>query len=257
MVGYEQNCFRLKPLIDLICEVIPEFSFGIYEGDSTLNTVMVSRVREAARAIYSTEKYKSRGEFGELILHLLLRDFCNTIPLISKIYFKDATDMPVHGFDGVHITEETGKRKLWLGESKLYLDGVSGVSALAKDLESHLKRDYLRNEFALIRHKLPHNRPDIEYWRNLIDEHRNLDEILDSICIPMVCTYSCRIFNDHREVSLAFVDAFITECRMINEKFKSKKIKTDVEVILMLLPVPDKNELVTGLDNQLCALRME
>ncbi|WP_330558188.1 Hachiman antiphage defense system protein HamA [Acutalibacter sp. 1XD8-33] len=31
-----------------------------------------------------------RGEFGELILHLLLRDFKNTIPLISKVYFKDS-----------------------------------------------------------------------------------------------------------------------------------------------------------------------
>jgi hypothetical protein len=35
------------------------------------------------------DKDLARGEFGELILHLLLRDFHDTVPLLSKIYFKD------------------------------------------------------------------------------------------------------------------------------------------------------------------------
>ena len=50
---------------------------------------MVDRLAEAAKTVYTTEKYKKRGEFGELILHLILRDFFETVPLLSKIYFKD------------------------------------------------------------------------------------------------------------------------------------------------------------------------
>ena len=73
------------------------------------NTEILEVVTESAKAIYKidvfqkvrdlygngeeiddevADRYLRKGEFGELILHVLLRDFKNTIPLISKIYFK-------------------------------------------------------------------------------------------------------------------------------------------------------------------------
>lgn len=91
----------------------------------TSNTELVNKLSEAAKSSYninefdevtkyvedddSTEdgdlekKYLKRGELGELILHLMLRNFHNTIPLISKIYFKDENGSKIHGFDGVLI----------------------------------------------------------------------------------------------------------------------------------------------------------
>src|SRR3989338_1089591 len=256
-VGYEQNQFRFKPLVDLICEVIPEFALGYHEGKTTPNTQIVSRLREAARTIYGTDKFENRGEVGELILHLLLRDFHGTIPLVAKIYFKDAQNNAVHGFDGVHITIEPGKKKLWLGESKIYSDGLAGIASLAKDLKKHIRADYLRSEFSLIKHKLPADTPEIEYWRNLMDEHKNLDEILNGICIPMVCTYSSKTVKDHTAITEAYVNAFVEECRKLKEKFDEKKIATNVEVILMLLPILDKEELVAELGKRLKAMRMD
>jgi hypothetical protein len=61
-------------------------------------------------------------------LHLILRDFIKTVPLISKIHLKDSDGMTVHGFDAVHIgncIEDSSKKSLYLGESKLYKDGKS------------------------------------------------------------------------------------------------------------------------------------
>lgn len=256
-VGYEQNQFRLEPLVHVICEVIPEFALGYYQGKTTPNTQIVSKLREAARLIYGTQEYENRGEFGELILHLLLRDFCNTIPLISKIYFKDAQNATVHGFDGVHITIEPGQKKLWLGESKLYSEGVAGVHSLAEDLKKHIQADYLRSELSLIRRKLPADAPEIEYWRNLMDEHQNLDKILNGVCIPMICTYSSEVIRNHTDATAAYLDAFAEECRELKNKFDRKKIATNVEVILLLLPIPSKEELVSELDRRLSALRMD
>src|ERR1700754_1894804 len=119
-VGFELNKFRLKPLVDILCRVIPEFSFGYHAGGSVPHTEMFEKMQEAAEMIYQTDKFKRRGEFGELILHLLLRDFHNTVPLASIIYFKDATDMAVHGFAAVQVSVKGKIKKLWLGESKLY-----------------------------------------------------------------------------------------------------------------------------------------
>ena len=77
-------------MLDIIRNVIPEFSLVISCGTNIPLTEIVERLKEAAETVYLTEKYQTRGEFGELILHLLLRDFHNTIPFNFKMYFKDA-----------------------------------------------------------------------------------------------------------------------------------------------------------------------
>jgi hypothetical protein len=180
--------YRWKPLINCLQSVIPEFAFGYHQGTETSNTELLNKVSEAAKSIYKIKefeevkkiylsnseiedddeekRYLKRGEFGELILHLLLRDFHDTIPLLSKIHFKDTDGSPAHGFDAIHIQPKT--KTLWLGESKLYVDGKKGMKALIKDINDHFKGDYLRREFALVSKKLkPYNNiPEKEYWFN-------------------------------------------------------------------------------------------
>lgn len=251
-VGFDQNKFRLEPLVDLLADVIPEFSLGFHEGTQITLSELRQKLKEAATRVYTTEKYKKRGEFGELILHLLLRDYHGTIPLISKIYFKDADNVTVHGFDGVHVvSEEDGTKKLWLGESKLYKSGKDGVKELAKDLVNHLQADYLRREFSLLETRLPEGMDDIEHWRRLFHRHRKLDEVMDNIVIPMVCTYSSDLYKNHNDNTAEFLNDFVNECKELEKVFLDKKIETDVEVILMLLPVEDKDLLIQGLDTRL------
>lgn len=249
-VGFEKNVFRLTPLVEVIRKVIPEFALGIHEGSSIPLTEVVERLAEAAKTVYLTDKYKNRGEFGELILHLLLRDFCGTIPLVSKIFFKDSHNTIVHGFDGVHITVNGDEKKLWLGESKLYGNGLDGVKELAKDVINHVNGDYLKKEFELIRRKIPQSTPDIDFWRNLLHKHKNLDEVFNSIVIPLVCTYSSNLFKTHNDATEKYFEDFSIECEKLLAELKSK-IETDVEIVLMLLPVPDKVTLNEELDKRL------
>jgi hypothetical protein len=242
-VGFDQNKFRLQPLLDIIMDAVPEFALGYYEAKDIPHTSIVNKLREAAKTIYTTEKYKKRGEFGEIVLHLLLRDFCNSTPLVSKIYFKDANNTTVHGFDGVHVTDENGVKKLWLGESKFYGKGMDGITALLKDVSDHFTEDYLRNEFNLISRKIPKEDPNAEHWKQLMHQHSKLDDIFQAICIPLVCTYTSDIFKSHTDQTKEYLEAFEKECRELKQKFDEKNIHTNLEIILMLLPVPDKNEL--------------
>ena len=242
-IGFDQKQFRLQPLVDIVRNVIPEFSLGYHCGTSIPLTEIISRLKEAAQIVYLTDKYQNRGEFGELILHLLLRDFQNTIPLISKIYFKDSHNVPAHGFDGVQVTITGDKKKLWLGESKLYKTGDAGVRDLAEDIKKHVNADYLRREFSLISKKLPESIPEIEYWRSLMDEHQKLDVIFSNIVIPMVCTYNSDLFKNFED--------FISECTALCKTFDKLKGNVSTEVILMLLPVQNKDMLNTELDKRL------
>lgn len=256
-VGFDQSKFRLNELVDVIRKVIPEFSLGYYEGRSIPQNEVVEKLREAAAKVYLTDKYQRRGEFGELILHLLLRDFCSTIPLISKIYFKDSPNHNVHGFDAIQVSVNGDEKKLWLGESKLYKDGKSGVIELAKDFVEHVNSDYLRQEFSLINNKLHSDAPEIEYWRELIHKHQTLDKIFSSIVIPMVCTYTSNLFVNHSDNCTAYIDDFKLECENMLSTFQDKlNNPNNIDVVLMLLPVSSKDDLNTELDKRLKSMQL-
>jgi hypothetical protein len=254
-VGFDQNKFRLLPLVETIRSVIPEYALGYHQGNNIPLTEIVDRLQDAAKTVYTTDKYKRRGEFGELILHLLLRDFCNSIPLISTIFFRDAPNIPAHGFDGVHVTINGNEKKLWLGESKLYKSGTDGVTDLVGDIVKHFNADYLREQFSLITRKLPVDAPEIEHWRTLMHKNQKLDVIFSSIVIPMVCTYNSSLFGSHNDETQQYIDDFKKECEALHDEFNRKKPASNLEIILLLLPVPDKDELNTELDTRLKAMQ--
>lgn len=254
-VGFDQNKFRLLPLVETIRSVIPEYALGYHQGNNIPLTEIVDRLQDAAKTVYTTDKYKRRGEFGELILHLLLRDFCNSIPLISTIFFRDAPNIPAHGFDGVHVTINGNEKKLWLGESKLYKSGSDGVTDLVGDIVKHFNADYLREQFSLITRKLPVDAPEIEHWRTLMHKNQKLEVIFSSIVIPMVCTYNSSLFTSHNDETQQYIDDFKKECEALHDEFNKKKPASNLEIVLLLLPVPDKDELNTELDTRLKAMQ--
>ncbi|ANF94650.1 DUF1837 domain-containing protein [Paenibacillus bovis] len=276
--------YRFSHLINLLQSALPEFAFGFHEGEVIPISQSINLICEAANAIYKIDefkeakkiyidgnsnigdddidkKYLKRGEFGELILHLLLRDYYETIPLLSKIYFKDSLGVPVHGFDAVHIHPAT--RTLWLGESKLYTNGQKGVEALIEDIESHFKHDYLNQEFTLISKKIKHlpadNIPEKEYWLDLMDRNQTLKNVISSINIPLICTYSSELFTKYNnEEDLDFLKEYEQEVRSLLQHFDTKNLhplKTQLNFILLLFPVQSKNELVKRMHKKLYTLQ--
>lgn len=285
LVGFDLDSdgtsqYRWRLLINKIINVIHEFSFGFHEGTVTDNTQTVDKIIEAANAIYKidefqrvrdiynndgcidddiNDKYLRRGEFGELILHLILRDQFNTIPLLSKIYFKDSLGHTVHGFDCVHIEPES--KTLWLGESKLYLDPKRGLHELINDIEEHFKVDYLDAEFSLIAKKIKHfdNIPESEHWKMLLSSSSKLKDKLNEIYIPLLCTYSCELFTKYNdETDINFIDEYEKKIRSLNEYFESKNnhpLKSKLKIIIILFPVQCKLTLVKKLHNKLSLLQ--
>ena len=97
--------------VHLLAEEIPNFAFGYHQGTEVQQDEILRILVDAANAIYKIDsynevakiydsggcleddiedKYLRRGEFGELILHSLLKYMFDTFPLIAKIYFKDS-----------------------------------------------------------------------------------------------------------------------------------------------------------------------
>jgi hypothetical protein len=295
--GFDLGSFRYKELIEQIQRAIVDFAYGFHDGILE-DTYDIDILRESAKSLYEikefkdakkiyvdeesdieddiADKYLKRGEFGELILHLLLRDFHNSIPMLSKIYLKDSYGHAVHGFDSIHIAPDINNPQeysFWFGESKLYNDGKAGVIALTKDIKEHFNADYLRSEFALISKKkesyisldkFKNLNKKQEYeeflhlkneWYDKLDSANKLEDILSSVTIPMLCTYSSDAFNRHsNEKSEEFLNELDAEIRMLKEYFDENlkiPISTTLKIILFLFPVPSKKELVKQLHTKL------
>jgi len=286
LVGFDideegKSVYRLKALIELLLKAIPEFAMGYFGNKGTYSSAeIVDVLIDSAKAIYKVDvfqkvkdlygdgseieddvadSYLRKGEFGELILHVLLRDFKNTIPLISKIYFKDSYGTAVHGFDAIHIQPDT--KTLWLGESKIYKDGRAGIRALIQDIKEHIEREYMESEFAIVSRKVElfKDIPERKYWLDLMDKATSLKEKLDNIVIPLLCTYESENFSRYNDESLQeFVNAYEKEVRILKDYFDDNNdhsLKSKLKIVLILFPIQSKKELVSRLHKNLSKIQ--
>lgn len=315
VVGFDFGEYRYDDLTKVLMRAIVDFAFGFHTGILEKYTDEV--LKEAAQSIYkikdfsevkwiyvdddssisdedlkNEKKYLKRGEFGELILHVLLRDFANTIPLLSKIYFKDTDGVTVHGFDSVHIGKDPNngsKNSLYFGETKFYARendkaGADGIKDLVDDIKEHFRRDFLKREFSLIGKKkhafLPledyEDQNTIErykeffelknYWYKTINDAEKgnipLEQFLDSVTIPLLCTYESSLLTKYNDVSnQSFIQEYEAQIKDLQKIFTStlaslevelgEPIRTNLNIILLLFPIPSKKKLVKLLHEKL------
>lgn len=269
--------YPLDEFTRAVLNTVPEYVFAQYEGPGIPQTDVVDKLREAARSIYKIKDFElmrqwviegnrsayeelktspsaRRGEFGELILHLLLRDFKSTIPLVSKVYFKDAAGVPVHGFDAVHITPDD--ETLWLGESKVYTDSKAGIRSLLNDLTEHFKTDYLNEQFLIIKKNLQNNSiPQRDEWLKKLSNCNRLKDRVKMINVPLLCVYPHDIYKLYSSMNCSgAVQYHELNIRELKDYFDSNychPLKQYINYILLLFPINDKKELITKLHERL------
>lgn len=252
--GYEQGRFRNDGIADYLFEWLPEFALKYSELEEFNSGTAMRLVKQAAKTVYNTEKYKQRGEFGELILHALLREVFKSEPAISKIYYKSAVNDPVKGFDAVHIVENAQELELWLGEVKFYKDGQAAIREIIAEIKDHTEADYLKQEFILIGTKLDRRWKYFEQVKDLISQRKSLDDVFTRLCIPALITYESECVASHDKVSDDFREKLGTEIRNLAGKFSASGLPA-LRVHLFLVPLHQKEHLVTLLHDKLEGLQ--
>ncbi len=253
--GYERRVWRDEDLArDTFDRHLASFALPYSEFGSLNHDNAGPLLRRAAKAVYATEKYARRGEFGELLLHAISRDIFNSHPAISKITFKDGPNETVKGFDEVHVVEMDGELELWLGEVKFYSDLTRGIGDVTAELADHLATDYLRGEFVAIVNKLDPSWPHSSRVARLLDENTSLDEIFDALTIPVLLTYDSHAVSVHERVCQGYIDALTAEAEAAWTKFAAKVDPAwDVRLRLLLLPLRQKTRLAELMQERLLA----
>src|SRR5690606_3071724 len=125
-------------------------------------------------------------------------------------------------------------------------DGKAGIKALIQDIDEHFKSDYLNSEFLIVSKKLKHfdNIPEKDYWLDLMSKSSKLIDQLESINIPLLCTYNCELFNKYSDENCNdFVQEYLAEMKELKQYFDENNnhpLKTKLNIILILFPVQNK-----------------
>lgn len=245
--GYELDEWRAAALVDdLFQRHLASFALSYTDYREIDGQNAARSLKRAAQVVYSTDKYRRRGEFGELILHAALIDFFGARPAVSKIYYKDSDNDTVKGFDSVHIVESLDCVEIWLGEAKFYKDATRAVTEALGSLKEHLDRDFLRREFVAITNKLDRNWEHSETVREMLDSARSLNDIVESLVVPVLVTYNSNVVSAWTQICPQYVNQLEAEAKATWARFDLCQLSDhfNITIQLILLPLADKDTLL-------------
>lgn len=249
--GFESRQWRKDQLVDYLFEYLPEFALTYSEFEKLTGENVVAKMRQAAASIYQSKEFRNRGEFGELLLHAIIRETYNTIPAISKIYYKDGPNETVKGVDAVHVVVTDDTLELWLGEVKFYNNIYKAISDVIEELNLHVEVRYVRNEFVAITNKIDAQWPHADRLMTLLHPHTSLDDVFSNTCIPVLLTYDSSVLRRYDNKCDEYIQEISEELQRFHKIFCDKLGKFPLTIHLFLFPLNTKVELINSLEAKL------
>ncbi|MFM5622176.1 DUF1837 domain-containing protein [Aeromonas veronii] len=251
-LNYENGQYREDELVKIIRGALPHFALTPDEFQRMIGDEDLDEMYRLAFSRISKAKKDKKGDYGELLLFLILKSFYGADRLVTKVRLRSSVKDQIKGFDCAHFSiDEHNEIKLWLGEVKFYKSFSAAINDVIDEIHEHVRTDYLKNEFSILCPNIEYNKdikiPDelIEY----LDGSIPLDQI--KIVIPALITYESAEIKNHKEVTQKFTDAFK---KQFEEKFayinnKSLSTPKNVEVFFILLPLSNVASIKEKLDN--------
>lgn len=229
---------------------------GALQGiDPLLDYQRIVRLGDDAKSLFIKAKnqLESGGEPGELILYALLEWVLKAPRLVSKMYLKTNSNMPVHGTDGIHLGYDDANDLLtiYFGESKMYQSFSSAADAAFTSMAELLANSgQISREIEILNNLSDLNSLDISFQEKIAEyinpystSHLTLQKRVVHACL-LGFEYSAynRILSLKPEkVASAFEEKYKkrigSACRVI-ERHYGTRLPVTTNLHLFLLPFP-------------------
>lgn len=261
-VGYVNDQYDWDRLLDIMMRSLVDFVYGFHKNALDPKEAIYT-FKRALRKLSDTEaRLKSTGEVGELLLHIILRNFFHTVPLLQKIYIKHNKNDPVKGIDIVHAIEKNNELNVIFGEAKLYKNPSDAITDLLKDVKSHYNNDFMADEFItigdnpvetnLLSQDLSNKYKTLYYKLDQIShaflEHPNIphkiNDFFNSVSIVLFCAFKSNVFEKYNDMTSEFISEMENELDKLFEQYDKKKSTSDGDIIFVLFPLLDHDILI-------------
>lgn len=226
--------------------------------DLTRDYHRIIRLGDDAKSLFIKAKnqLESGGEPGELILYALLEWVLKAPRLVSKMYLKTNSNMPVHGTDGIHLgyDEEKDLLTVYFGESKIYQSFSSAADAAFTSIAELLANaGQISREIEILNNLSDLNSLDpafqakiAEYLNPYSTSKLTLQKRIVHACLLgfEYSAYSRILELEPDKVASVFEERYKkrigSACRVI-ERHYSKRLPVTTNMHLFLLPFPSLN----------------
>ena len=188
--------YRQDELAGLIRDVVPYFALT----DDEIRSIDKSDWNKQSFTRISDANRNSKGDYGELLLFVLLSQFYDIPKFVTKARLRSTTKEQVKGFDCAHFSVEAGSVTLWLGEAKFHKTISSAISSSFKSLNDHLNSsEKIKSELKLLGGEIEINRTLDKTTYDILKEYvsggKSLDKI--EIAVPVLLTYDSKCIGSY------------------------------------------------------------
>jgi hypothetical protein len=252
--GFELQSWRCVALADHLMEWIADYA--LKEDELLVNHGnMYIRLKEAAARIYSSDKYKHRGEIGEIILHAICRDYFNTIPFAPRVFYLTSSNDVVKSFDMVHVRYLAAKSfELWLGEAKFYKDGQEAILDAIASVNAHIQQGFLKREKLLLGPQISKSIPHYHEIREIFSVQTSLDELFTTAVFPVCIASNCKTTAVGTAIGGAYTESIKSELVALAKRVTISGLTQKIRIKLIYVPLGSKETLADAFDSKLKAL---
>lgn len=254
-LDYEDGRYRQKELVGIIRDAVPFFALT----EDEIATIDRSDWNKSSFARISDANRNSKGDYGELLLFLILSIFYDTPKFVTKARLRSTTREQIKGFDCAHFSIENGKVTLWLGEAKFHQNINGAITSALKSLQEHLTdSEKIKSEMRLLGGEIEINK-NIENGKyELLNSYVNGGKSLDKvdIAVPVLCTYDSSVIKQFSggENSDIDSDEFKNNLSLeLEENFakihrKSWPKKNNIKIVFFVMPLESVSKLKESIE---------
>jgi hypothetical protein len=253
--GFELKAWRCVAFAEHLIEWLPEYALPEEELAVT-HANMYVKLRKAAVRVYTSEKYKKRGEAGEIALHAICRDYFDTMPISPRVFYKSASNDVVKAFDMVHARFPPGGGvELWLGGSKLYTDTAHAIGEALKSVTQHLEQGFLKEQKLLLGPQIPKSTPRYDELMALFEPNTSLDKFIGAGVFVIGILSNSKACDSAIQIDDQYKAALQAEFEELTERLKKSGLTKSIRVVLLYVPLATKDGLATAFDSKLKGLQ--
>ncbi len=253
--GFELGSWRCKPFAFHLAEWLPDYALPEEELRVNHGNIL-QKMNQAAIRVYTSEKYRKRGEAGEIALHAVCRDFFGTIPISPRVFYKSASNDVVKAFDMVHARlPQDAPIEVWLGESKLWENGSDAVADAIASIRKHIEGGFLSNEKLLLGPQIPKTTPRYAEVIEIFKKQTSLDLLLKSAVFAVGILCDSPSARAARESDAGYVDGAKRELLLLSDAVSASGLVGKLRILLVYIPLAGKAEVVRAFDERLKGLQ--
>ena len=247
-LDYENKVYRQEDLVRLIRDAVPYFALTPEEFKEYIRQKNTIDLHRDAWSRISKARKDKKGDYGELLLYLILISFYDAEKFVTKVRLRTSIKEQVKGYDCAHFTIENNEPILWLGEAKFHQSFTTALSSAISSVEEHCQTTYLKEEISILKANIEINKhKDFSKLGNIF-KGKSIDRI--KIRVPILLTYDSTAVKNNFEISNKFKEDLENEILMHCHKIEEKTLNcnSNFDFLFIIFPLHTVMEIKDRLD---------